>query len=199
MPVSSLHDEFDEVAATLNQMLDRIEGLLENLRQVSSDIAHDLRTPLARLRNRLERGNLERSNSSEIIADAIRQVDEVLSVFGAILRIAEIESGETRRFFKPFDLSALLTELAESYVPAFSDEGRTLRYEVTPGVTLDGEGELLVQGFANLLENAQRHTPKGTVASLALASDGNWIRGTVADNGTGVAEADKGSMAASSY
>ena len=195
MPVSSVHDEFDEVAATLNRMLDRIEGLLENLRQVSSDIAHDLRTPLARLRNRLEQGNLDNSNSPAVIADAIHQVDEVLSLFAAILRIAEVESGETRRFFKLVDLSALLTELAESYIPAFSDEGRTLRSEIQHNITLDGEGELLVQAFANLLENAQRHTPKGTEVSLSLVSDGDWIRGTVTDNGVGVDEADIGRLA----
>lgn len=190
MPVSSLHDEFDEVAATLNRMLDRIEGLLENLRQVSSDIAHDLRTPLARLRNQLERENITGSDSGVVIADAVRQVDEVLALFAAILRIAEVESGETRRFFKPVDLSAMITELAESYVPAFSDEGRTLRYGIGPHITLYGEGELIIQAFANLLENAQRHTDKGTVVSLFLDSDGIWIRGTVVDNGKGVADAD---------
>lgn len=190
MPVSSLHDEFDQVAATLNQMLDRIEGLLENLRQVSSDIAHDLRTPLARLRNQLERGHLDSANSSAVINDAIRQVDEVLSLFAAILRIAEVESGETRRFFRPVDLSASLTELAESYVPAFADAGRMLRYEIAPGITFEGERELLVQSFANLLENAQRHTPEATKVTFTLVSDGDRIRGTVMDDGPGVPDAD---------
>ena len=93
MPVGAGRDEFDQLASTLNRMLDRIEGLLENLRQVSSDIAHDLRTPLARLRNGLEEGALpggERT-AALVIEDAIKRVDDVLSLFAAILRIAEVE------------------------------------------------------------------------------------------------------------
>jgi hypothetical protein len=133
MPVSARRDEFDQVAETLNRMLDRIEGLLTNLRQVSSDIAHDLRTPLARLRNHLERGALDNPSAGSLIGDAIRQLDEVLSLFAAILRVAEIESGETRRFFVPIDLTALLTEVAESCAPAFEDKGRAFLWAVEPG------------------------------------------------------------------
>ena len=101
VPVSGRRDEFDRLAATLNRMLDRIEGLLANLRQVSSDIAHDLRTPLARLRARLERSAAHNDGGVEaqLIDDAIQQLDHVLALFAAILRISEVESGETRRFF----------------------------------------------------------------------------------------------------
>ena len=97
MPIGPRNDEFDQLAGTLNRMLDRIEGLLNNLRQVSSDIAHDLRTPLSRLRNQLEGGPPPGSPCMTPIPDAIRQLDEVLSLFGAILRVAEVEAGEARR------------------------------------------------------------------------------------------------------
>ena len=126
VPVSNSHDEFDQVAATLNRMLDRIEGLLENLRQVSSDIAHDLRTPLARLRNSLERGLADKEDANDaaaVLEDALQRVDEVLSLFAAILRIAEVESGETIRLFKPVDVSELVTGLVESYGAAIEESG----------------------------------------------------------------------------
>lgn len=188
MPVSPHRDEFDQVALSLNRMLDRIEQLLDNLRQVSNDIAHDLRTPLALLRNRLERGS--KDNSDEVIADALRRVDEVLSLFAAILRIAEVESGETRRFFGRVDLSALVAELAESLAPSVEDGGRTLLCSSNPGIEIDGDRELLAQAVINLLENAQRHTPAGTVIRLTLVAAGNVACLAVVDSGPGVPKGD---------
>ena len=118
---------------------------------------------LPRLRNRLEQG-ASRSTGGNIDAavleDAIARVDEVLSLFAAILRIAEVESGETRRFFAPVDLSALATELAESFAPVVLDSGRTLLWSIEPGLTIEGDRELLSQAGINLIENAQRHTPR---------------------------------------
>lgn len=188
MPISIRRDEFDQLAATLNRMLDRIEGLLENLRQVSSDIAHDLRTPLARLRNGLERG--ANSDPEAAIADAVRQVDEVLSLFAAILRIAEVEGGETRRFFTKVDLSALATELAESFAPSIEEQERRLIWSVEPDVTVEGDRELLAQAFVNLLENANRHTPEGSIIRLTLVSADKSACFTIHDNGRGVPSAD---------
>jgi len=190
MPVGPSKDEFDQLAATLNRMLDRIEGLLDNLRQVSSDIAHDLRTPLARLRNRLERNALDDPGSGALINDAIRQLDEVLSLFEAILRVAEVESGETKRFFEPVDVTALLTELAESYAPAFEDQGRALIWSVEPDLAANGDRELLAQAIVNLLENAQRHTPSDTIIRMTGASAGRLLCLQVADNGPGVPARD---------
>lgn len=188
MPLSKRQDEFDQLAATLNRMLDRIDGLLANLRQVSSDVAHDLRTPLARLRNRLEHGGKE--HPSPVIGDAIRQVDDVLSLFAAILRIAEVEAGETRRFFGTVDLSALATELAESFAPSVEDHNRSLLWSIEPNVIVEGDRELLAQAFVNLLENAQRHTPEGTVIRLALSTVDKLACFAIRDNGPGVPTAD---------
>jgi signal transduction histidine kinase len=190
MPVSPRDDEFDQLAATLNRMLDRIEGLLENLRQVSSDVAHDLRTPLARLRARLERGALDGSNAAAVIEDATLQVDNVLALFAAILRVAEVESGETQRYFERVNISDVVTELAESFAPSIEDEGRTLLWSIVADLTVEGDRELLAQAMINLIENAQRHTPRGTVIRFTLASAGERILIQVADNGPGVPRSD---------
>ena len=188
MPVSGRRDEFDRLASTLNRMLDRIEGLLENLRQVSNDIAHDLRTPLARLRNQLERGSVEGADA--VIGDAIRQVDDVLELFAAILRLAEVESGETKRYFRPVDLTALATELGESYAPAFEDQGRHFLWSIRSGLIVNGDRELLAQAIVNLLENAQRHTPaEALVRMMAYAAD-QCVCLQVADTGPGVPKAE---------
>jgi signal transduction histidine kinase len=190
MPMSGRGDEFDQLAATLNRMLDRMEGLLDNLRQVSSDVAHDLRTPLSRLRTQLERGKQSTADQPKAIEAAIVQVDQVLALFAAILRIAEVEAGETRRYFNSVDLSALTMELAESYAPALQDDGSTLLWSVEPGLKVLGDHELLSQAAINLIENAQRHTPPGTVIRLTLVAAGASICLQVADNGQGVAKAD---------
>lgn len=190
MPVGPKGDEFDQLAATLNRMLDRIEGLLDNLRQVSSDIAHDLRTPLSRLRTQLERGKGQTEDPRGLVERAIAQLDHVLSLFAAILRIAEVEAGETRQYFTTVNLSEMATDLADSYEPAVQDAGSTLLSSIEPDLTLFGDRELLAQATINLIENAQRHTPSGTVIRLTLVSSGALVWLGVTDNGPGVAKAD---------
>ena len=190
MPVGSRGDEFDQLATTLNRMLDRIEGLLDNLRQVSSDIAHDLRTPLSRLRTQLEKGKELTEDPGALVEGAIAQLDHVLTLFAAILRIAEVEAGETRRYFTTVDLSGLATELAESYAPAIQDHGSTLLWSIEPDLSVFGDRELLAQAAINLIENAERHTPGGTVIRLTLVVAGSTICLAVTDNGPGVATAD---------
>lgn len=190
MPVSARKDEFDQLASTLNRMLDRIEGLLENLRQVSNDIAHDLRTPLARLRNKLEQA--QGKGVQVVIEDALHQVDDVLSLFAAILRLAEVESGETRRHFKLVDVSALSTELAESFVPTFEDEDRQFLWSIERDLTVEGDRELIAQAIVNLLENAGRHTPQQTLVRFTATAVGNRVCLQVVDSGPGIPRHDMG-------
>ncbi|MEO6255975.1 MAG: HAMP domain-containing sensor histidine kinase [Sphingomicrobium sp.] len=198
IPISERGDEFDQLAQVLNAMLEEIERLLENLRQVSSDVAHDLRSPLTHLRNALESalgGSAAVDAREQVIGEAIARVDGILSLFAAILRISEVESGEIRRLFKSVDLSALVTDLAESYAPAVREAGRSLSWTIAPGLTITGDRELIAQAVTNLLENAQRHTPAGTDVHIGLQHVGQSIEISVADNGPGVAPADRDRIA----
>lgn len=193
MPISNRDDEFDQLARVLNAMLEEIERLLENLRQVSSDVAHDLRSPLTHLRNALESAlaGSDEAARERVVADAIARVDDILSLFAAILRISEVESGKIRRLFKPVELSALVTDLAESYAPAVREAGRSLTWSIEPGLSVTGDRELIAQAVTNLLENAQRHTPPGTDIHIRLAASAKSILVSVIDTGPGVAPADR--------
>ena len=186
IPVGPNGDEFDEVALALNTMLDRIAGLMANLRQVSSDIAHDLRTPLLRLRNQLERvGHVDGA-----AARAVELGDDMLRLFAAILRISEVEGGNLAQSFAQVDLSALAQDIGESFIPAIADSSRTLQVHVEPGIMVMGDRELLSQALTNLLDNAIVHTPRGTAVNLTLAAGDGRARLSVADNGPGVSAAD---------
>ncbi len=189
--VSARGDEFDRLSAALNAMLDRIGALLDNVRQVSSDVAHDLRTPLTRLRTQLEEGRRPDAGP-EVIERAIEQSDEVLALFGALLRLSEIEAGRLSETFGPVDLSRLATDVGESYAPAVEDEGRRLTCRIDPVAPVVGDRELIAQALINLLDNAQRHTPRGTTIRLSLHARDDRVRLEVADDGPGVAEADRG-------
>lgn len=183
VPIGVRGDEFDEVASGLNAMLDRIGALMANLRQVSSDVAHDLRTPLLRLRNQLDHvGQVEGAAER-----AIALGDELLRLFGAILRISEVEGGGLVRDFVALDLSALALEVGETFEAAIVDGGRSFAIEVVPGVTRAGHRELLAQALANLLDNAVVHTPVGTQITLRLAVEAEGVALGVANGGSGVA------------
>jgi signal transduction histidine kinase len=193
MPLTGSDDEFDRLSATLNLMLDRIAGLLDNLHQVSSDIAHDLRTPLTRLRQKLELGSGDAGDVEALrraIEEASVQTDEILSLFTAILSISEIEGSALR--FKQFDLSGLIADVADSYVLAAEDTGRKLTRTVAPGIVINGQRELVAQLFVNLLDNALRHTPDRAEIAVTLQSAGDRAVLIVSDNGPGIAEEDRG-------
>lgn len=187
VPVGASHDEFDQAGEALNGMLDRIAQLMENLRQVSSDVAHDLRTPLVRLRNQLELVG----SSKSAAAKAIEQGDELLALFGSILRIAEVEGGALAQSFMPVDLSELTTDVGESYFPAIADSGRSLTCSIASKVAILGNRELLAQAIGNLLDNARLHTPTGTDIMLRLEANDQSAWFSVGDNGPGVPAADR--------
>lgn len=185
-------DEFDRVALSLNTMLDRIAALIANLRHVTADLAHDLRTPLSRLRHRLERmRDGQTDDAAASIDEAVAQADNVLALFNAILRISEVEEGSLRRAFTTVDLSALVHDLGETLAPLAEDAGRELQVAVGTGIKVEGERELLAQALINLVENALQHTPAGSVIGFQVRYDDGGALVTVSDNGPGVPEAER--------
>lgn len=193
MPING-DDEFDRLAMVLNAMLDRISALIGNLRQVSSDIAHDLRTPLTRLRVEAERAAGEWDGSDRgraRLASIVAQADDVLDIFAALLRISEIEAGGGRRDFELVDLSALVEDMCESYEPALRDGGRRLDWAVAQGVAIVGDRQLLAQALVNLIENAATHTPPETRVFVTLDQGEDAILLSVRDDGPGIPAADR--------
>ncbi len=158
VPARDSDDDLDRLAATINRMLDRIAGLMQSLRQVSDDIAHDLRTPLTRLRQRLEAARgASRAEMQASIDGALQDLDGILDTFAALLRIAQIQAGARRSGFRPVDLAALAHTVVEAFAPSAEDAGQALVLDVTGHPVIDGDPELLTQMLANLVENAMRH------------------------------------------
>ena len=192
MPLTGSNDEFDRVSATLNQMLDRIGALMDNLRQVSSDVAHDLRTPLTRLHNRLEEALS--TDDTELrrpaIDAAVAQSRELLDIFAALLRITEVEAFSARGQFREVALDTLVEELVETYRPDMEIGGHKLAVHIQTGVRIAGDRRLLQQLVTNLLDNALRHTPAGTNIDVVLDQDADGAHLTIRDDGPGVSPQD---------
>jgi signal transduction histidine kinase len=191
LPVSKNRDELDNLALLLNQMLDKIGALIDNVQQVSNDIAHDLRMPISHLQFRLEdavKRDLSVEQYKERIAFAIEEVDTILGTFSAMLRISQIESGSRRSGFKTVNLSEIVVSVTDALYPVAEEQGKTIRADIDPDVTLTGDKELLVQLAFNLLDNAILHTPGNTQINVSLRSSGAQAEFIVADNGPGIAE-----------
>ena len=188
VPLRGTGDEFDDLATSINAMLDRIEDLMRNIRQVSNDIAHDLRTPLTRLRQRLEHACRNASTEEELreaLGGSISQVDSILETFGALLRIAQIEAGRTR-LKSQIDVTRLLTGIVEDFAPAAEDRGQSLVAEVDMGVNVTGDRELLTQMIVNLVDNAIRHSQAGARIAVQAKSVGGGLELAVSDTGPGI-------------
>ena len=189
IPVGRSQTQLDRLAATINEMLDRIAALMESLRQVSSDIAHDLRTPLTRLRQGLESVRSQDAGVAEyetVIARAHEECDAILAVFSALLRISQIESGMRLSHFAPLSLPELLRKVAELYAPVIEDSQQTLRVELGGPLEVRADSTLLVQMFSNLLENAIRHAGRGATIRLESHRSGDEALVRVIDSGPGI-------------
>jgi signal transduction histidine kinase len=194
IPMHGTGDDLDRLARTLNRMLDRIELLMDSLRQVSSDVAHDLRTPLTRLYQRLEDAREHARSVTEYeaaIDAALGEAERLLETFSALLRIAQVEGASPRAGFRDVDLTAVTEAVCDAYRLDAEEAGHQLTAAIAPGVTVSGDQELLTQALANLVENALRHTPPGTSISVRLIGDGRTgALLSVEDDGPGVAAGD---------
>jgi len=189
VPTRGTGDDFDQLSASLNEMLDRIQTLMEGLQQVSNDIAHDLRTPLTRLRQRLETARLKARTVEDyagIFDSTLGDTDQILRTFGAMLRIAQIEAGTARSRFTDVDLSAVLRAIVDLYAAFAEDQKQELTGHIADGAIVHGDRELLTQMLVNLVENALRHSPAGTRIEVRLAREADGLHCSVSDDGPGI-------------
>jgi signal transduction histidine kinase len=186
--LSRTGDEFDRLATEMNQMLQRIQELMKNLRQVTNDISHDLRSPLARLRTHLElsRARFTDQAMHEMCDESISQLDQALDIFAAMLRLAEVEAGARRAHFTTVDLSALLTMLVESYEPVLAEHGIILQTEIAPKLWIQGDRDMLAQLFANLLDNIMLHAQGASRAEIQAEQENGWVKLSFGDDGSGI-------------
>ena len=188
LPMIGISREFNLLSANLNAMLDQIGALLNGLQQVTTDIAHDLRTPLTRLRQHLEAtresGSVERYQAG--IDSALIQTDEILGIFRALLRIGTLEGGEGAQHFTVVDLSEIVDRVVMAHQPVAEDDGKIMLSRVEPRLRVHGDGELISQMIVNLIDNAIRHTPHGSRIACTLAQIDNAAVISIADDGPGI-------------
>ncbi len=192
--VSGRGDEFDALAERLNAMLARIEKLMKGMRQVTENVAHDLRSPLNRLRSRLEVTLLRRRDERQYVSaieDTVDELEQLLRTFNAMLRIAQAESGAYRADFHEVDLSELAGDMVDLYRTLAEEKSQTLTVSAPQDVIVIGDRDLLAQMLGNLVENAIKFTPNGGTIEAAVSSVGQEAVLTVTDSGPGIPAADR--------
>ena len=198
VPVTKRNDEFDALATNLNAMLDRIEQLLQGLKEVTDNVAHDLKTPLTRLRNQAEaalRDTASEDTRERALETVIAESDRLIQTFNALLMIARVEAGAPSGVLSEIDVSDIVADLAELYSPVAEDEGIEVQTRIEPGVTLKANRELIGQAMVNLLENAMKYArpedERTGRITVDLQREAGVVRIVVADNGPGIPEADR--------
>ena len=189
IPLRGSHDEWDRVAENLNHMLDRIETLMGEVKQVSDNVAHDLRTPLTRMRGRLEKAyHAPRNSESDatLIGDTIADLDAVLRMFASITRISEIETRARKGAFRPVNLAEISSEVVELYDAAAEQDATRLSLGGDREVPVTGDRDLLFDAIANLVDNAIKHGCRGgQVLVTCQANEGGAVI-SIADDGPGI-------------
>ena len=191
IPFTKGGDEFDELSSNLNQMLDKIEMLLQSLSQFANNIAHDLRSPLNRIINRLDAGlrNIADENPARVLLEKnIHDMQGLVATFNSILKISELEANTNFREFALCDLTKIIANLVEFYEPYAAEKDIALINHVDMALPLQGEKNLLSQAFANLLDNAIKFTPKGGRITLSCKQGDDYTDILIADSGPGIPE-----------
>lgn len=194
LPVPKENDEFQALTLKLNVMLEKIESLINSMKQVTDNVAHDLRSPLSRLRSRLEVTLLQSRDETEYreaMSQAIEDCDSLLKTFNALLNIAQAESGAGQKVWQRVDLSTLVDQLVELYQPVAEDKGLNLQWERPEPIEVDGNKVSLSQAVSNLLENAIKYTPENGKISLSVSVDNAHPVIHISDNGPGIPFKDR--------
>jgi signal transduction histidine kinase len=189
IPLRGSQDEWDQLAHNLNSMLERIEGLMGEVKQVTDNVAHDLRTPLMRMRGRLEKASIGRRNAQgdqSLINAAIADLDDVLRMFSAVTRIAQIEAANRAAIFRPVDLVEVADQVVELFDAAAEDKGGHIKVEEGGPVLVSADRDLLFDAMANLVDNAIKHGREAGQVTVAVGRNDGGAVITVADDGPGI-------------
>lgn len=195
--VIGIGDEFDHLALHLNQTLNRICELIDGVRDISYNVAHDLRTPLNRLRNRLE-GMLIGETTQQQLNDQVRgslvEIDSLVATFNSILRIAQAEIGAGVEQFSEFNISEAMVDVVDLYLLVAEEKSQTLVSEIAEGISIKGDRHLITQMVANIIDNAIKYTPRSGLITVRLLVQDGYVLLQVADNGIGIPEAFYGKV-----
>ena len=187
VPLRGTHDEWDHVANSLNLMLNRIEALMTEVKQATDNVAHDLRTPLARLRGRLEQAHQQVAHDDQgLIADAIADLDTVLRLFSSLTRISQIEAREQTAAFDPVNLAAIASEVLELYDAAAEEKGTCLALSGDQTAYVRGDRDLLFDMLANLVDNGIKHGRVGGYVEIEIRNTDRGAVISVVDDGPGI-------------
>jgi signal transduction histidine kinase len=194
MPVAGTGDELDRLSVSLNQMLDQIERLMLGMKEVSSNIAHDMKTPLTRMRARVEAAlrTDDKNQYRAALNQSIEESDSLLRTFNSLMSIARAESGNAREGFRPIDLGNVLNDVYELYEPLVEDAGGKLVLQLSGSLPVKADRQLLAQAISNLLDNAMKYGHTSELAiTLAAQAKPETVEITVSDRGSGIPEEDR--------
>lgn len=189
IPLRGTHDEWDQLVQNLNTMLERIEMLMVEVKQVSDNVAHDLRTPLTRMRGRLEKAYIDKKDGDRdqsFIGDTIADLDDVLRMFSSLTRISQIETANQTAAFRAVDLAAIATEVTELFDAAAESKGGRVEVIGRKPLHVTADRDLLFDAIANLVDNAIKHGPEGGVVIVRLDQIDNEAIVSICDNGPGI-------------
>ncbi len=193
LTVTTVHDDLDNLSLNINEMLNKIENLMEEIVQVSDNIAHDMRTPLSRLRLKLEAIQSQSSiddHTRDQLSESIESADAIIDTFNALLRISKIQVQKRVDQFETINLSTVIDDVIDLYTPLLEDKQLQLKRDIVPAINLKGDRNLIFQAVSNLLDNAIKYTPAQGTITVTLSRDTEMIELAICDTGPGVPEAE---------